>query len=86
MPVNPLPRIFFDTNEGSHEGGYWLILDRSKKDLETLGERLRDGEEVLICRPDDLEMIARLRFEQPDNSWGPRWVADPVEGTVKHLP
>ncbi len=85
MPVELLPRIYFDTNEGSHEGGYWLILDQSKKDLAALGERLRDGEKVLICMPNDLEMVARLRFEHADDMWGPRWVADPVEGTIKHL-
>ena len=69
MPVGPLPRIFFDTNKGSHEGGYWLILDRSKKDLAAFGERLRDGEAVLICMPNDLEMVPRLRFEHADDPW-----------------
>ena len=85
MSAETLPRIFFDTNVGSHAGGYWLILDQSKKDLDALGERLRDGEEVLIWMPNELEMAARLRFEKADDAYEPRWVADPVEGTVKHF-
>ena len=85
MSSEPLPRIFFDTNEGSHDGGYWLILDRSRADLMALGPALRDGQEVLIWMPDELEMLAKLRFENVDDPWGPRWVADPIPGTLTYL-
>ena len=85
MPIEPLPRIFFDTNVGGHDGGYWLILDQSRTDLAALGERLRNGEEVLIWMPGELEMVAKLRFEEADALWEAHWVADPIEGTIKYL-
>ncbi len=36
-------RIFFDTNEGSQEHGYFLWLERSKRDLEKWATLQRMG-------------------------------------------
>ena len=85
MSVEVLPCIFFDTNVGDHDDGYRLILDQSRKDLAALGKRPRDGKEVLIRMPDELEMVAKLRFEEADASWEAHWVADSLEGTIKYL-
>ena len=85
MRAEPLPRVFFDTNEGSHQGGYRLFLDQSKSDLAALKDRLRPGQKVVIYMPGELEMAAKLRFEQANDGWGPCWMADPIEGTIKHF-
>ena len=85
MSDEPLPRIFFDTNEGSHEGGYWLTLDRSKEELLVLADRVREGEEVVIYMPGELEMKARLRFDPGQPSWPSHWVADPTPGAILHV-
>ena len=69
-----LPRVFFDTNDGSMEHGYWLGFDQSRKDLDALGTALQEGTTVTIYMPDELEMTATLRFDATD---GVCW-ADPV--------
>ena len=71
----------FDTNDGSMEHGYWLGFDQSRKDLEALGDELRQGTTVTIYMPDELEMKATLRFDAA----GEVWWADAVAGTVKYL-
>jgi hypothetical protein len=75
------PRIFFDTNEGSHEHGYLLRLPKSEEGLKALGERLCDGLRVIIVMPDELEMLATLRRD-PSNG---AWVAYPVSGTLRYI-
>jgi len=77
----PLPRIMFDTNDGSMEHGYRLGFDRSRKALEALGEALREGATVIIYMPDELEMKASLRFDRAENVW---W-ADPLDGVITFL-
>jgi hypothetical protein len=75
------PKVFFDTNDGSHEQGYWLGLEKSRKDLGALGAELREGATVTIYMPEELEMTATLRFDTVDDVW---W-ADPVEGSIRYL-
>ena len=77
----PLPRIMFDTNDGLMEDGYWLGFNRSRKELEALGDALRDGTTVIIYMDEELEMEAALRFDTAEDVW---W-ADPVDGTIKYL-
>ena len=75
------PRVFFDANDGSIEDGYWLGFDKSRSDLEALGAELREGATVTICMPNELEMIAKLRFDAAENVW---W-ADPVATSITYL-
>lgn len=74
-------RVFFDTNDGSIEHGYWLGFDQSRNDLEALGGELREGSMVTIYMPNELEMTATLRFDTKEKVW---W-ADPVSGTTRYL-
>jgi hypothetical protein len=76
-----LPRIFFDTNDGSHEGGYWLGFRRSAEDLDRHQGEIGEGAKVVIYMPDELEMVATLRFDGDERVW---W-ADPVPNTIKYL-
>lgn len=76
-----LPRIFFDTNDGSIEGGYELKFDNSLKDIEGIGRPLTEGEKVVIYMPDELEYIATLKF---DSTYG-YWVAIPIPETLRYL-
>jgi hypothetical protein len=82
-----LPRIYFDTNEGHHDSGYWLWLDRSVTDLRGLEPGLREGIEVVIYMPGELEMRALLRFDRSEGLPCPEgiWVADPIPGTITYL-
>jgi len=79
--MTDIPRIFFDTNEGHPDSGYWLTLDPSLRDLAALGDRLSEGLEVIIRMPDELEMHATLRHD-PDQGM---WLADPIPGTIVYL-
>jgi hypothetical protein len=74
-------RVMFDTNDGSIEHGYWLGFEQSRRDLEALGEQLRNGTRVTIYMPDELEMEATLRFDPTEAVW---W-ADPVPNTIRYL-
>ena len=75
------PRIFFDTNVGSQESGYWLGFERSKAEIERSGSAVADGAAAVSYMPDELEMMATLRFDRRARVW---W-ADPVPGTIKYL-
>jgi len=75
------PRVFFDTNDGSMEHGYWLGFDQSRNDLDELGTALRPGTTVTIYMADELEMTATLRFDDTERVW---W-ADPVADTITYL-
>lgn len=76
-----LPRIYFDTNEGTHDWGYELTLRRSLRDLDAISPQLRDGLHVIIYMPGELEMEATLKFDLGNN----RWVALPIDGTIVDL-
>jgi hypothetical protein len=76
-----MPRVFFDTNEGTKSRGYWLGFDQSKIDLAAIGPALKDGLHVTIYMPGELEMEAALRFDREQSGW----VAMPIDGTVKYL-
>ena len=75
------PRIFFDTNVGTQESGYWLGFERSKAELEQNGEAVAEGAAVMIYMPDELQMIATLRFDRRERVW----FADPIPGTIEYL-
>lgn len=74
-------RIFFDTNEGSHEQGYSLILPQSKLDLEALGTELREGVIVTLHMPAELEVLAMLRFDPDDEVW----VGHPIGKSIRFI-
>jgi hypothetical protein len=76
-----LPRIFFDTNEGTHAQGYELSLPHSLAALAALGDRLQAGLEVIIYMPDELEMRAILSFGVEQQVW----IARPIEGSIRYL-
>jgi hypothetical protein len=69
-----LPRIFFDTNDGTMEVGYWLGFERSIADIQRHQNSVAEGAKVVIYMPDELEMVATLRFDASEGVW---W-ADPV--------
>jgi hypothetical protein len=75
------PRIFFDSNDGSMEQGYWLGFETSKRDLAALGPACVDGLQVIIRMPDEFEVLATLRWD----SEGGVWWGDPVPGTIRYL-
>ena len=76
-----MQRIFFDTNTVSNDGGYLLCLDRSIADLVRLKNELRDGIEVQIYMPDELEMRALLYFSSKEGYWR----AEVIEGSLVHF-
>ena len=51
-------RILFDTNAGSADAGYLLWFKESLQQLADMGKDLREGTEVTIYMPDELEMNA----------------------------
>jgi hypothetical protein len=73
-------RIFFDTNEGNYEHGYWLALPGSLKDIAPIADQLHNGLRVTIYMTNELEMEATLQF---DEQYG-YWIARPIEGTTKY--
>jgi len=77
----PLPRIFFDANAASDEGGYFLWFDTSRADLARNRDAVVEGARVIIYMPDEFEMEATLRLDES----GGFWCADPVPGTIKYL-
>ncbi len=76
-----LPRVMFDTNDGTETVGYWLGFDQSKRDLSAIGANLADGLHVIIYMPGELEMEAILSFDRSQDVW----LAHPVAGTIKYL-
>ena len=76
-----LPRIFFDTNDGSEERGYELKFAHSLTDIAAIGSPLCDGMLVVIYMPNELEYVARLKY---DGEFG-YWLGIPVEGTLRYL-
>lgn len=76
-----LPRVFFDANDGSMEDGYRLGFDQSRKDLAALGTTPAQGTAVIIYMPNELEMMATLRFDVDEDVWR----ADPIRGTITQL-
>ena len=81
VPKDSLPRIFFDTNDGSVHDGYELKFDQSWKDIEAIARPLSDGEQVVIYMPNELEFIATLKFDS-DRGY---WLAFPIEETMNYL-
>jgi hypothetical protein len=72
-------RIYFDTND-MFGGRYELGLPGSLRDIEPIADKLRDGMHVIIYMTNELEMEAVVSFDVERN----RWMAAPVEGTIKY--
>jgi hypothetical protein len=86
MTDPPCHCVFFDTNLGTQEGGYPLVFEQSKRDLEAMGDALKEGAEILLRMPGELEFRARLRWRA--SPFGPVeecWWADIIPGTVRYL-
>jgi hypothetical protein len=65
----PVHRVFFDTNTGTHEAGYILEFDLSKEDLDKIGRDLRNGLEVILYMPDELNVRAVLSYDEELGCW-----------------
>lgn len=76
-----LPRVFFDSNTGTRDGGYMLVFAKSREDLNAVGDGLNDGLKVLIYMPHELEAEAILRFDHEYDCW----IAKPVNDTWRQL-
>jgi hypothetical protein len=63
------PRVFFDGNAGDPEDGFLLIFDRSKSDLESIEAPLHDGMKIVMYDPGQVEVEAKLKFDQDMNCW-----------------
>jgi hypothetical protein len=74
-------RISFDTNFGSAEFGYPLSFRQSLKEIEQIGEELREGLCVIIYMDGELEMDAILRF---DKELG-HWLGVPIPNTIRYI-
>ena len=62
------PRIFFDTNAGTDEGGYFLWFDTSKAEITAI-EHVAAGLAVRLYMPGELEVDATLRFDDKHGCW-----------------
>lgn len=76
-----LPRILFDVNAGSDEGGYLLWFEQSLAELERNRGRVAEGAQVIIYMPLEIEMTATLRFDEDMGCWR----AIPIAGTISFL-
>lgn len=77
--MSDLPRVFFDTNDGNWEYGYWLDFPKSKAELAQIEGGPREGMRVQIYMPGELEVEAILKWDRTI------WVGMPVEGTLRYL-
>lgn len=62
-------RVFFDTNAGSKRDGYILWFDKSKDDIEMIPAENRNGTEVLLYMPEEIEVPARLYYDNNLDCW-----------------
>jgi len=76
-----LPRILFDTNDGTAERGYELKFTQSLEDIAAIGQQIHEGMQVVIYMPEELEFIATLKFDR-EAGW---WLGVPIAGTIKYL-
>ena len=88
MTEAALPRVFFDSNEGTHAQGYFLYLPLSLRELAAI-EDLKEGLEVMLYMPEELEMRALLRRMTPAECAENHvaigtWLAEPIVGTARH--
>lgn len=81
MPDTQLHRVWFSGNDRTAINHYGLWLPDSKRDLEKLGNELKNGLRVIICEPGELEMEAVLHFDTDFKAW----VAVGDEDTIKYL-
>lgn len=79
--MNPMHRIYFDTNDGAMEGGYPLNCIGSLRDIEPIADKLAAGMRVIIYMGSELEMEAILEFDHKYRIW----IGRPLPGTLKYL-
>ena len=72
-------RVYFDGNEGTEDDLYGLWLPRSAADLAQIPGGPAEGMLITIYAVGEVEMEARLEWNQTWNAW----TARPVEGTVR---
>lgn len=60
-------RVFFDGNAGDEVDGFLLIFDKSLRDLQSI--QAKEGMDVLLCDPGQVEVEARLTFDPEMNCW-----------------
>lgn len=64
-----MQRVFFDANAGNEQEGYILWFDQSRSEIDQLPAEERDGAEVTLYMPDEIELVARLRWDASLNCW-----------------
>jgi hypothetical protein len=68
----PLPRIYFDTNEGASADAYGLWLEKSKQDLAKIPGGPKEGMKITIYMIGEIEMEAVLEWNTDWNEWTAR--------------
>src|SRR6476661_8806150 len=66
--IRAKPRIFFDSNAGTDERGYFLWFDTSKAEIAAI-ENVETGQTVRLYMPGELEVDATLRFDDKHGCW-----------------
>jgi hypothetical protein len=62
-------RVFFDSNAGNATVGFILWFDQSRRDIENIKLEDRDGANVILYMPDELEISAELRYDACLGFW-----------------
>jgi hypothetical protein len=76
-----MDRIYFDENAGDTRGRYDLGIQGSRRDLDILAGKLRNGLHVTLYDGQEIEVEAVLEFDQASN----RWMASPLWNTLRRL-
>jgi hypothetical protein len=74
-----MPRIYFDSNEGTEDNLYGLWLSKSTEDLAKIPGGPEAGMLVTIYMIGEIEMEATLEWNSRWNGW----TARPIEGTIR---
>ncbi len=77
--------MYFDTNGGTPDFGFWLGFDQSALDLAAIGAELHDGLVVIIYMPGELEMMATLHYGDRFGADNLGWWAAPIPDTLRYL-
>lgn len=64
-----MQRVFFDTNAGNERDGYILWFDQSRSEIDQLSAEERDGAEVTLYMPNEIELVARLHWDVALACW-----------------
>lgn len=73
------PRLFADFQNADQTGRVRLTTSGTTRDIEKLGIRLRDGLEITLCEPGELEADGTVLWSTDERIWV-------VEiGPIRHL-